>query len=44
MTKKELAELKRLDRKIFGGKPITRKQIMRAFELRNQKHREAETT
>ena len=42
MTSKELAELKRLDRKILNGRPVTRKQVMRAFDLRRQKHAAAE--
>jgi len=38
LTAKEEAELHRLDRKILGGKPVNRKQIDRAFELRRRKH------
>ena len=39
LTKKEQAELKRLNRKIlFGqGKKATRKEIMRAFDLQRKK-------
>ena len=38
LTKKEDAELKRLDRKLLLGVNPTRKQVIRAFELRNRKH------
>lgn len=38
LTKKEQTELKRLDRKLLNGRPVTRKQVLRAFELRNRKH------
>ena len=34
LTKKEASEKKRIDRKVFGGKYVTRKEILRAFELR----------
>lgn len=35
-TKKDAAELKRLNRKLFGGKG-TRKEVLRALDLRRQK-------
>ena len=37
LTKKEEAELRRLDRKIGSGVAVTRKQILRAIELKNRK-------
>lgn len=42
LTQKELTELKRLDRKLLNGRPVTRKQVMRAFDLRRRKHATAE--
>ena len=35
LTKKEHAELKRLNRKLFGGKG-TRKEVLRALELKRK--------
>ena len=37
LTKKEAAELRKLDRKLLNGRPVTRKEVMRAFELRHKK-------
>ena len=42
MTPKEQTELKRLNRKIFAGKKVTRKEIDRAFDLARKKRHEAE--
>lgn len=38
LTRKEEAELKRLNRKLLLGVNPTRKQVERAFELRRRKH------
>lgn len=37
MTKKQRAEWRRLDRKILSGKKVSRKEIMRAIELKRMK-------
>jgi len=37
LTGKELAELKRLDRRILNGGKVTRQQLLRAFDLRFRK-------
>ena len=36
LTKKEAAQKRQLDRKIFGGKLLTRKEISRALELKRK--------
>ena len=40
MTKKEQSELNRLHRKVMNG-TATRKQVLRAIDLRNKQNREA---
>lgn len=41
LTKKESAELKRLNRKILVARKGTRKDVMRAFELQQKKQAKA---